>query len=201
MEIKETKTKLLNYVYLKDNFLPESGNKALLKIAKNFIEYEDATIVGRRTTDYIKKNIRSTKIKFIKPTSEKMTEVFWYNYFKVCFARMAVVYANEVQVKKTPSPFDGRIQDLAILKYSVGDFYTVHIDHGSSTPRSLSLVYFLNDNFEGGELVFLSPDHKQECIVYPKKNRLIMWPSNFLYPHTIKKVTKGERYTIVSWII
>ena len=46
MEIEETKTKLLNYVYLKDNFLPESGNKALLKIAKNFIEYEGATIVG-----------------------------------------------------------------------------------------------------------------------------------------------------------
>ena len=30
--------------------------------------------------------------------------------------------------------------------------------------------------------------------------RLVMWPSNFMYPHSVSPVTKGTRYAIVSWL-
>jgi len=32
------------------------------------------------------------------------------------------------------------------------------------------------------------------------KGRVIMFPSNFMYPHTVNNVEKGCRYSIVSWI-
>jgi len=33
-----------------------------------------------------------------------------------------------------------------------------------------------------------------------KKGELVIFPSNFLYPHEVKLVTKGTRYTYVSWV-
>ena len=32
-------------------------------------------------------------------------------------------------------------------------------------------------------------------------NRMIIWPSTFLYPHTVKPVTKGTRYSVVAWAL
>jgi len=33
------------------------------------------------------------------------------------------------------------------------------------------------------------------------KNRMLIWPSNFMYPHLVKPVTKGIRYSVVSWAL
>ena len=32
------------------------------------------------------------------------------------------------------------------------------------------------------------------------KGSIVFFPSNFMYPHTIKPITKGQRYSIVSWL-
>ena len=41
----------------------------------------------------------------------------------------------------------------------------------------------------------------RELIIEKKSNRMIVWPSNFLYPHAVKPVTEGIRYSIVSWAL
>ena len=33
-----------------------------------------------------------------------------------------------------------------------------------------------------------------------KKGDLLIFPSNFLYPHKITPITKGVRYSYVSWV-
>ena len=33
----------------------------------------------------------------------------------------------------------------------------------------------------------------------PEPNSLIMWPSNFLYPHGVEPVSEGTRWSIVAW--
>ena len=59
----------------------------------------------------------------------------------------------------------------------------------------------MNNDYEGGELVFYDPDQKSNPYkINVKPGRMIMWPSNFLYPHEVRKVTKGTRYSIISWI-
>jgi len=35
----------------------------------------------------------------------------------------------------------------------------------------------------------------------PKKGSVIIFPSNFMFPHYVKKVTKGERYSIITWLM
>ena len=49
------------------------------------------------------------------------------------------------------------------------------------------LVVFIlvNDDYEGGDLVFKYPGSGEEKVIPKKKNSMIVWPSTFLYPHTV----------------
>jgi len=93
------------------------------------------------------------------------------------------------------------IFDIEILKYENKGFYTWHVDHFSKFPRTMSCILLLNNDYEGGNLCFRNPDGSGEWEVEVKPNRMIIWPSNFLYPHTVKPVTKGKRYSIVAWAL
>ena len=59
----------------------------------------------------------------------------------------------------------------------------------------LSIISILNDDYEGGELIMFE-DKKIDT----KKGDLLIFPSNFLYPHKVTPVTKGVRYSYVSWV-
>ena len=59
----------------------------------------------------------------------------------------------------------------------------------------LSVVGVLNDDYEGGKLIMFE-DKKIDT----KKGDLLIFPSNFLYPHEITPVTKGVRYSYISWM-
>ena len=59
----------------------------------------------------------------------------------------------------------------------------------------LSIIGILNDDYEGGELIMFE-DKKIDT----KKGDLLIFPSNFLYPHYVTPVTKGVRYSYVSWV-
>jgi len=55
------------------------------------------------------------------------------------------------------------------------------------------VVGLLNDTFTGGEFYVNGVDMKL------KKGDIIIFPSNFMYPHEVKTIKKGERYSYVSW--
>lgn len=84
----------------------------------------------------------------------------------------------------------------SILKYGVGQKFTNHIDDHKDYIRRLSAVFYLNDDYEGGEINFprFNLSHK------PKANELILFPSNYMYNHSVSPVISGTRYAIVSWM-
>lgn len=83
-----------------------------------------------------------------------------------------------------------------IIKYIPGEFYKTHVDCGPLKLRTLSIIILLNDDFQGGELQFFGGKY----IVSLKKYSMVIFPSNFLFPHEVKPVISGIRYTIVSWV-
>jgi predicted 2-oxoglutarate/Fe(II)-dependent dioxygenase YbiX len=96
-----------------------------------------------------------------------------------------------------------------ILHYGVGGHYIPHVDAETlykddvgldiwerTLDRDLSIVYFLNDDFVGGELVFSDLD----LIVKPEAGMLVCFPSDHNYIHGVNPVTSGHRYTIVTWM-
>jgi predicted 2-oxoglutarate/Fe(II)-dependent dioxygenase YbiX len=84
-----------------------------------------------------------------------------------------------------------------ILRYNPGEFYTEHVDHFTEAPRSVSCSFALNDNYEGGEWSFFGG----KKVIKVPKGAVIMFPSNFMYPHEIMPVTKGVRYSVITWFI
>ena len=59
----------------------------------------------------------------------------------------------------------------------------------------LTVLGLLNEDFEGGELImFQDKEYKL------KAGEVIIFPSNFLYPHKVNPVSKGTRYTFISWV-
>jgi len=90
-----------------------------------------------------------------------------------------------------------------LLKYRPGGKYDIHVDYDLEAPRSMSCIINLNENYEGGDVVFYDPtDSKKEIKrVRCKKGTIIFFPSNYLFPHSIEPITKGTRYSLVSWLI
>jgi predicted 2-oxoglutarate/Fe(II)-dependent dioxygenase YbiX len=83
-----------------------------------------------------------------------------------------------------------------ILKYGEGQFFTNHIDDHKDYHRRVSTVYYLNDNYTGGEINF----PRFDITFKPKANQMIVFPSIYVYNHSVSPVIKGERYAVVSWL-
>ena len=91
--------------------------------------------------------------------------------------------------------------ELRFNKYDETTLMKLHCDHihsmfdGSRKGiPALSLLGCLNDDYEGGELIFWD-----DTEIELKGGSLLIFPSNFLYPHEVKPVKKGSRYSYVSW--
>lgn len=84
-----------------------------------------------------------------------------------------------------------------INKYDEGEYYDWHIDilPTKQVDRILSLVLYLNDDYEGGELQF--PFLKYT----PKKGYAILFPSNWMFPHTSLPIKTGTKYSLVTWMV
>lgn len=84
-----------------------------------------------------------------------------------------------------------------LLKYEVGDFFLEHSDSFKENPRALTIIFALNDNYEGGEIGFF----KRELIYKLNVGDAIIFPSNFMYPHEILPITKGTRFSVITWVV
>jgi hypothetical protein len=85
---------------------------------------------------------------------------------------------------------------FGILKYGQGQKFTNHIDDCTEFHRRISTVYYLNDNYTGGEINF----PRFGITFKPKANQMIIFPSTFVYNHSVSPVIEGERYAVVSWL-
>jgi predicted 2-oxoglutarate/Fe(II)-dependent dioxygenase YbiX len=85
-------------------------------------------------------------------------------------------------------------------RYEVGESINHHVDHIHSLfdgkKRGIPVISFVgvfNDDYEGGEFMLCNEEIKL------KQGDCIIFPSVFLYPHEVKPVTKGTRYSWVLW--
>lgn len=83
-----------------------------------------------------------------------------------------------------------------ILKYGVGQKFVNHIDDHTAFHRRISSVYYMNDDYEGGEIIF----PRFNISYKPKANEMIVFPSTYVYNHSVNEVTSGTRYAVVSWM-
>jgi len=184
--------KLEDYIYIVKNAIDNQTCNEILNEFINSDEWVD-TVVGKGE---LKKDIRNCETIIIS-----FPHVIQKN--------------SEVRHKLDNAIFDGAskcIQEYnakfphcqieedsgyELLKYPKGCFYTQHTDSFKARPRAVSCSFILNDDFEGGEFAFFDKELKYKL----GRGDAIMFPSNFMYPHEIMPVTKGTRYSIITWFI
>jgi len=92
--------------------------------------------------------------------------------------------------------------NIRFNKYSKNTKMAEHCDHIHDLFEGpikgvpiLSIVGLLNDNYTGGDFIMF----KNKKIKL-SKGEILIFPSNFLYPHRVDLVKKGTRHSYVSWV-
>lgn len=187
-----------DYVYFEENFLDPKTLKKLNKYIVNDIEWEKARVVAiGKGKNELNEKLRKVQSKFITNVGdEKATSIFWYNFMRFRLLKFTQKYYEKV------NPYHRAIcpiLEMNVLKYEKNNFFTPHVDYHRTTPRNLSYIFSLNDDYEGGQLTFhFKKDQKKTLKL--NKNACVIFPSNFLFTHHVNPVTEGERYVIVSWM-
>jgi 2OG-Fe(II) oxygenase superfamily len=84
---------------------------------------------------------------------------------------------------------------IGINKYSEGQFMGPHVDWNEQNyDIAYTIVVYLNDDYEGGELYFVNPDI--DLKIKPKAGSIVMFPANLPYLHQSCEITKGRKMLI-----
>lgn len=140
-----------------------------LRTYTNDLSISYSDIEGKSVIDDEMSNV------FKKYIKEDMSYMFWFNDIDKCskirFNRYDPHTAMKVHCDHIKLLFDGEDKGIPVL----------------------SAVGLLNDKFVGGD--FLICDRKIDLSV----GDVIVFPSSFLYPHSVSQIKSGIRYSFVSW--
>lgn len=164
-------------------------------VLKEFSDEEEwtKTVIGRGE---VNSNIRSaeTVVMSYPHVIEKNPKV------RRKLDRYVFTSANDVIRRyKKKFPLCEIVEDSGyeILRYKEGQFYIEHTDSFKGRPRAVACSFALNDDYEGGEWGFFN----RELVVKVPKGAAILFPANFMYPHEIIPVTKGVRFSLITWFV
>ena len=152
----------------------------------------------------VNEEVRRTQLARVSEASEQLVER----------RLMALKGTLEHHFKVTTSG----IRRPQFLVYCEGDFFRPHADSSAAvdapavaTGRRVSIVMFLNgegdpaddESYTGGSLTFygLMHDSRADDRGFPvtgETGLLVAFPSQ--YVHSVTPVTRGTRFTIVSWL-
>ena len=127
-----------------------------------------------------------------KPEDRDTTLVLWQNISN-CI--------GNYQAERNVLACVANVSNVRLNKYSTGTLMREHVDHiydlFDGTKKGipvLSIVVNLNDAYTGGEFRFF-----KDTEIKLKKGDVLIFPSNFMYPHAVNEVTSGTRYSAVAW--
>lgn len=82
-----------------------------------------------------------------------------------------------------------------INKYFEGQYMGPHVDWNEfNSDITYTIVVYLNDDYEGGELYFVDPSI--DIKIKPKAGSIVMFPSTMPYLHQSCEITKGRKMLI-----
>ena len=170
-------------------------------LMKNLIEFTKIKAVKylnirKGNTSVTDKSIRNVRGYSLLPNffNSATDQAFW-NYVKFEIQRVYPMYKA-----KFPYMVSSKMNQIDFLRYTSGGKYEIHTDHFTTSTRALSIIINLNDDYQGGDLIFTDQNKKEVKRCKLGKGSIVFFPSNFMYPHSIEPITEGTRYSLVAWL-
>jgi PKHD-type hydroxylase len=178
------------YVFFQGEF-SKAECETIMHVAKGL--RPERGITGASAPNAENVDVRSSQVSWLSPSPEND----WI------FERLANTCAK-VQKAWYPFSLSGFAEPIQLTRYraSEGGHYETHRDFGPGTmsTRKLSIVALLNDpsEFEGGELDLLAIPGDEKKVSELGQGTVVAFPAWEL--HRVRRVTQGERWSLVSWI-
>ena len=175
---------LLHYLFHHGNVLHTVDHRRLLELVKGLDWPEPDN--PPPTSYYDLKGYRSEML--IEPEHGEIFDLIHKAHIKL----MPKIYKHYGDTLPTDPIYD-KYSGYWLCKYPEGGYLSSHADVDADAG-SVTTSYTINDDYEGGSITFWG-DHN----VFPESNSAHVYPSNHLFKHEVKPVTKGERYSVITW--
>jgi predicted 2-oxoglutarate/Fe(II)-dependent dioxygenase YbiX len=183
---------LKDYIMVFESIVPDDLCDIILKEYQNGNDWTTAQVgpgvVDTRVRDVDWIGISLNEVIAVNPTVRQTIDQRLYE----CAGNAIKLYNQKFPLAEIEED-----SGYELLRYQKNQKYIQHTDSFKLRPRAVSCSFMLNDNYEGGEFSFFS----REMTYKIPKGSVIMFPSNFMYPHEILPVTEGIRYSIITWFI
>lgn len=155
-----------------------------IKILENFIDLEDCDKAIKQYNEWKNQGLFKKVVDGRYLIRNPKPELTWYHDFIAKYLpKIYQLYEIKYELRET-----------LLSIYETSSALSFHIDH--QDPKyinDLGIVFYFNDNFEGGEIHF----SKQPLVYKPKKGSVIIFPSSDIeYEHGVKAITSGVRYAM-----
>lgn len=173
------------------NIYPHAAD--VVRVAEMVGLWREATLANGPDRTYTDSTFRSSSnMTFLAETAE----VFRPLVRSLEFSLNATLRLYRLVNKFAP---ETKHTGFELTRYGVGQKFDEHVDvipgHPQWGYRRISAICYLNDDFEGGDLHF----PRQSVSYKPEAGSIILFPSDFTYPHLAKTVTRGAKYCVVTW--
>lgn len=194
-KLKKVKiTSLEDKIIYYENLIPDVDN--FIKLSEN-VEEQYSTFFSP-WKDWYSSNTNSLYGKF-RSGSFSAALNYSHNKSNTYYIAKTIKDLMDICVKdycKKTNNKSGHMPDyFAINKYNTNAYMGPHVDTEDKTNKhkpSISMVFYLNDNYEGGEIEFPNQNIKLK----PSAGSLIIFPSYDPYLHDPKPVSSGSKYMI-----
>lgn len=146
------------------------------------VEWKDAT-VGRsdeESRSEVHSDIRSASVKNVKNHYDKIDKLV---------SEYVEDYAKNAGLSDLEHEY------YSLVRYTEGQFFSEHSDGGEFLPRRLSMVLYLNDDYDGGEISFT----RFRSTIKTKARTLLLFPSTDEYSHAAQPVLSGTKYALIGF--
>jgi len=177
-----TTTKLPNYTALIESVLPPDTCD---RIISAFNEGDQENWDRNGAPKFTQVNINKSKPTLVNEL--------------VSYTRFAVKMYQQLFPVATFMPPIRSLEQFRVKRYNSGsdDRYDTHVDvaHIESAQRYLALLFYLNDDFTGGQTQFA-----EGPAVIPKRGTVLVFPPYWMFPHAGLRVLTGTKYIMSTYL-
>ena len=184
-----------NNIFMYNNVMGEDLD-ILKEVDSIFVNYNIGFADSTMNAGDYDKSLRSCTVFSLYTNKEEDAD--YNNLKKILNKKIDIAVSKCILdfIKKTGIKIKER-EPWEVLKYEKGQMVTWHCDDGEVHPSKVSFVYYINDDYEGGEIQFKNKVYTMP--IKPSKDSLIIFPSGTDYIHRVLPVTEGTKYSVISF--
>lgn len=185
-------TKHSDFIYQYDDFISHEQCDELVRTVESSYYYKNNPQSKTQTRNNLSLNL--SHIAAFWENNEEIQQANAMSHEIIMKAHQQYMNDNKLLKAYMPSYYHNLGGEYFYRYYDENDYYDWHFDASGITEHVHSYIVYLNDDFDGGDTLFLT----QKKRVKPKKGSVLCFTCDFYSIHKGSKVTNGMKKII--WV-